>query len=70
MTTPIEQTRTPTQTREFLRELVARTYRDAVPDSASSEATRLLRHFPVDVELTLCGRVLPHLFADPTGTGR
>ena len=57
MTIPAERTRTITQTRLFLRELLDPAKTPGVPKSVRKEAHRLLRHFPSasDIEMSRSG---------------
>lgn len=57
MTIPAERTRTISQTRRFLLDLLDPAKTPQVPQSVRLEAHRLLRHFPttLDIEMSRSG---------------
>ncbi|WP_081069353.1 BPSL0761 family protein [Burkholderia diffusa] len=64
MTTPYERTKAVIETREFLKLL-------ASPDGVASRreiqafAVRLLRHYPLDIDLGVSAAALPGLWTAP-----
>ncbi|WP_341459763.1 BPSL0761 family protein [Burkholderia lata] len=64
MTTAYERTKSVIETREFLRQLAAS---DAVVTRTRIRmvAARLLRHYPLDIDLELSAAALPGVWAAP-----
>ncbi|WP_408115707.1 BPSL0761 family protein [Caballeronia grimmiae] len=64
MTTPEERTRAVIQTRDFL-EMLSNPGNALSPVEVMVEATRLLRHFPLNVDLDFSASVLPTVWSPP-----
>ncbi|WP_429461388.1 BPSL0761 family protein [Paraburkholderia sp. JPY465] len=62
VTTPMERTKAVKDTRELL-ELLAASCEVTVPGLIQTVATRLLRHYPLDVDLDVSALALPSLWA-------
>ena len=58
MTTPYERTKAVTDTREFLQMLASANHVDC-HGNVQSVAERLLRHYPLDVDLAVSAAALP-----------
>lgn len=65
MTTPDERTKAVVETRDFLR-MLAGADEVTIQGLVQSVATILLRHYPLDVDLTVSALALPGLWALPT----
>jgi len=65
MTMPDERTMAIFQTRQFLQELLDPKQRPNVPGCVRQEARRLLRHYPLPMELSLAHDALPFIFGAP-----
>lgn len=64
MTTAYERTNAVVETREFLRTL-ASSGNAAPAGNVQPMAERLLRHYPLDVDLAVSAAALPGLWAEP-----
>lgn len=62
MTTPYERTKAVTDTREFLQ-MIASANRVDCHGNFQSVAERLLRHYPLDVDLDVSAAALPGVWA-------
>lgn len=62
MTMPYERTKAVIETRELLQ-LLASSDDCGAPDRIHDLARRLLRHFPLDVDLDISAAALPNLWA-------
>lgn len=61
---PYERTRTVIRARKFLQ-LLASSEATPVPQVVRVEARRLLRHYPLDVDLDISAAALPGVWAAP-----
>jgi hypothetical protein len=68
MTTPCERTKAVTDTRELLQ-ILASGHEVAINGLVQTLALRLLRHYPLDVDLDVSAAALPGLWAAPHGRG-
>ncbi|KGS38296.1 hypothetical protein X992_5487 [Burkholderia pseudomallei MSHR5492] len=64
MTTAYERTKSVIETREFLR-LLASSDDDVTRARIRLVAARLLRHYPLDIDLELAAAALPGVWAVP-----
>jgi hypothetical protein len=64
MTTPYERTKSVVETRQFLQ-MLASPDDTARHSRAQSVATRLLRHYPLDIALDVSAAALPGIWAAP-----
>jgi len=62
MTTPYERTKAVIETRELLQ-LLARSEAPAAPSTIQDLARRLLRHFPLAIDLDVSAAALPSMWA-------
>ena len=69
-TTPAERSRCIMKTADFLKRLVDPKETARVPKEVREEAEKLLKHFPVWIDITLSNKHAPFLWGDlprPTG---
>ncbi|MFM0356532.1 hypothetical protein PQR12_23815 [Paraburkholderia nemoris] len=64
MTTPDERTKAVVETRDFLR-LLVRADEVAIPGLVQTVAAGLLRHYPLDIDLSVSASALPGIWAQP-----
>ncbi len=64
MTTPHERTKAVTDTRELLRTL-ASAHEITIGGLVQTVAPRLLRHYPLDIDLDVSAAALPEIWAAP-----
>lgn len=68
MTTPHERTKAVIETRKFLQ-MLASTDDVASHGDVQSVAGRLLRHYPLDIDLEVSAAALPEIWAAPKANG-
>ncbi|CAM8798795.1 DUF2786 domain-containing protein [Burkholderia pseudomallei] len=68
MTTPHERTKAVIETRKFLQ-MLASTDDVASHGDVQSVAGRLLRHYPLDIDLEVSAAALPEIWAAPKAIG-
>lgn len=66
MTTANERTNAVVETRAFLQ-MLASDSNCTPPNNLGEEAVRLLRHYPLDVDLDISASALPNLWTSPCG---
>lgn len=66
MTLPNERTRAVIDTRRFLAELLDPRATPRIPSGIRRKARRLLKHYPLNIELLLVGRAAPTVFDTQT----
>jgi hypothetical protein len=64
MTTPTERTRAVVETRRFLQAL-ASDGGDTEPTDIRENAKRLLRHYPLDIDLSASASAFPSVWSEP-----
>ncbi|RKE25187.1 hypothetical protein B0G76_6706 [Paraburkholderia sp. BL23I1N1] len=64
MTTPDERTKAVVKTRDFLR-MIVHADEVAIPGLVQTVAADLLRHYPLDVDLSVSASALPGVWAQP-----
>lgn len=70
MTIPAERTRSVQYARELLRDLLDPKKTPRVPKEIRLRASRVLRHYPGDYDLTCAAAEVPNRWAKPKGETR
>lgn len=65
MTIPKERTYSIQRTRDFLRSLLDPKLTPKIPKAIRSQASKCLRHFPMDLDLSVSARKLPEIWSEP-----